>query len=126
MTGRQRVGVVLICLVLVMTAVVANLGTHLVAGTGQAAPIPGPPAVGDCITDPIEPSWSESRSQSDQPGTTPSTYGYLAMNVSSCTGNRFGEVVSVIANPAKLVVTSDGASSSTHGQQPGQLHCYRL
>ena len=112
-TERRSVALAVLASVLFIAVLAPRVTGRVVSGLPQATAVPGQPSIGDCITGPVEPSWSESFAQLSEPGTTATTYSYPMMNVKSCTGSRFGEVVSVIANPAKPVVIPDGASSST-------------
>lgn len=111
-TARRITAFVVLAAVLFIAVLTPRLTGRVIAGIPQAMPVAQQPAVGDCIADPIQPNWSEGRAQLDQPATSGSNYGYPAMNVGVCRSPRFGEVVSIIANPVKPVVTSDGTSQS--------------
>lgn len=110
--ARRSIAFAVLAGVFFIAALTPRFTGRVISGTPQATAITEQPAVGDCVTDPIEPSWSNHRAQFDQPGMSASTYRYPAMNVSQCSGSRFGEVVSIIANPVKPVVTSYGTSVS--------------
>jgi len=118
-THRQRVGLVVIGVAVVLVAVVAGLRPHLVAGAPQATPVPGPPTVGDCVLDPL---------LGPQPGTTvTATSGgtvpvYPAQQIRPCSRIRYGEIVSVIATPARTVVKDDGAGR--YLDDPNLDSCY--
>jgi len=112
MSSRHR-GVLLIGLVLLAAAVIPNLRSRTVAGTAQAVPVPGPPAVGDCVTDPIDPGWNNLGVRSVPAGTTVSTYTYPQVAISHCQVSRYGEITEVIANPTKPVVTTTGDGSGS-------------
>ena len=92
-------GVVVIAVVVVLVAVVAGVRPHLVAGSGQAAPVPGPPTVGDCVLDP--PPGLQPHIATVLAGTVPT---YPAQQIEPCNGARYGEVAAVIANPRPTVV----------------------
>lgn len=107
-THRQRVGLVVIGAALVLVAVVAGQQPHLVAGAGQAAPVPGPPAVGDCVVDSPPGSLLESASVAATSGGTVPTYP--AQQTRPCTGVRYGEISFVITAPQPSVVQGDDAN----------------
>jgi len=99
-----------------LMAVIANVRPHIVAGAAQAAPVPGPPAVGDCVLDPVPVSawvWSSSPLESTNITATTSAadMSYPRQQMQPCSGPRYGEVVAVIANPHAPVVAGDAANS---------------
>lgn len=80
----------------------AGLQPRRVAGTPQALSAPGPPTVGDCVSDPVNPAnWA----------TTPYVYPHLSFQ--ACGGLRFGEVVGVLADPAEPPATTGTAPSGS-------------
>lgn len=102
---RQRVGLVVIGAVLVLVAVVTGLRPHLVAGAGQAAPIPGPPVVGDCVLDPVFGPPMGTIVTATSGGAVPV---YPAQQIRPCGGARYGEIAALIAAPKPTVVKGDG------------------
>lgn len=116
--SSRRWGVLLIGLVLLAAAVIPNLSARAVAGTAQAAPVPGPPAVGDCVTDPIDPDWDNLGVRPATTGTTIRTSNYPQVGISHCQSNRYGEITALIANPTKPVVTKTGGGSSSSPDVP--------
>lgn len=87
---RQRLrGLLLVLVVAVAALVAAQLLHSPVAGSASRGPIPGPPAVGDCLLDPT------SIQQHFQ--VTDLTYPWL--RTGPCQGRRFGEVVAVLTKP---------------------------
>jgi len=98
---RQRVGLVVIGMALVLVAAVTGLRPNLVSGAGQAGPIPGPPVVGDCVLYPLPDSALVASTATASPGGTVPVYP--AQEIQPCTAARYGEIVSVIANPKPTV-----------------------
>ncbi len=117
---RQRVGLVVIGLAVVLVAVVAGLRPQVVTGAAQATPVPGPPGVGDCVVDPIP-----GRPQrldivtADSGGTVPV---YPAQQIRPCIGARYGEITAVIAAPKPTVVEGDDADGR-HLEDPNADSC---
>jgi len=105
---RQRVGLVVIGMALVLVAAVTGLRPNLVSGAGQAGPIPGPPVVGDCVLYPLPDSALVASTATASPGGTVPVYP--AQEIQPCTAARYGEIVSVIANPKPTVVKGDYAN----------------
>ncbi len=99
-------GLVVIGVAVTLVAVVAGLRPHLVPGAGRAAPVPGPPAVGDCVLDPLPGPPPGITVTATSGGTVPV---YPAQHIQRCSGIRYGEIVSVIAPPSRTVVKDDGA-----------------
>jgi len=123
---RRIAGLVLIGVVLLAAVVAPNMGVRNVPGTPEAAPVAGPPAVGDCVTDPVDPGWNLLEAQPGTPGVTVGTYAYPSLGMSPCGGRRYGEVVAVIPNPSKPVVTvtNDDNSNSSTVVDPNLDTCY--
>ena len=95
----------MISLVLVLVVVVNATRPHLITGAGQAAPIPDPPAVGDCVLDPVaDKSPMGTTITASSGGTVPV---YTAQQTKRCTGARYGEVTAVISTPKPAVVRGD-------------------
>lgn len=86
---------------LVLVAAVTGLRPNLVSGAGQAGPIPGPPVVGDCVLYPLPDSALVASTATASPGGTVPVYP--AQEIQPCTAARYGEIVSVIANPKPTV-----------------------
>lgn len=101
---RSAVGAVLLLFAAVLLVAVPALRPSKISGIAQAAPVPGPPVVGDCVTDPIPYSASEIGIPSPVPG----AFDYPSLTIGACEGPRFGEVVAVIAVPAAVTVSVDG------------------
>ena len=117
-THRRRVGLIVIGVAVVLVATVAVLRPHLVTGAAQAAPIPGPPAVGDCVLDPLPPAPVAAVSTASG-GTVPV---YPQQTVRPCSGARYGEITAVIAAP-KPTVLKNGAHSR-YLDDPNTDSCY--
>lgn len=106
----------------VLVAVITGLRPHLVAGAAQAAPVPGPPAVGDCVLDPLpDPALVRSAGVTATSGGTVPVYP--ALQIRPCTGIRYGEVTSLIAAPRPAVVKGDTADSR-YLEDPNLDSCY--
>lgn len=84
-------------------AVVPALGPRTVDGAAAAVPVDGPPAIGDCVSEPVElyPGYGN---------TTAAAYIYPQLAMAPCTDTRFAEVVMVIADPVQPQVTIEGSS----------------
>ena len=108
MTYRRSAGSVVLGVALVLVAVLTGVHPHVVSGAGRAAPVPGPPVVGDCVVDPLpaQPLISVDVTATSG-GTVPV---YPAQQIQPCTTARYGEIVSVIAHPAPTVVEGDDAN----------------
>ncbi len=119
MTRRQR-GLVVIGVAVVLVAVVAGLRPHLVTGAAQAAPVPGPPAVGDCVLDPVPgPPEDVNVNNTDYDGTVPV---YPAQRIRSCTAARYGEITAVIRAPKPTVFK--GEIGARYLDDPNQDICF--
>lgn len=111
---------------MLLAAVVApNVAGKTVAGTPQATPVPGRPAVGDCVSGLINPSWNQPAVPPVKPGVTVTSYAYPKLPIGPCGDSRTGEVVSVIGNPVKPVVTTttDGTGTSVQIDDSNQDAC---
>jgi len=102
---RRLVGVLLLAASVLAVVVVAALSPpRPIAGSPQAQPPPGPPTVGDCVPDPVNPnSWVISE------------YVYPQLRFERCDGLRYGEVVAVLANPARRPATTGSDTTGGHG-----------
>jgi hypothetical protein len=109
-SGRRLLAAVGLLAVLVAAVVVALAGKTY-TGTPVAAPPPPPPQVGDCVLDPITPPWVAAVEQGDA-----STYHYQAVTTGPCTGDRYGEVAGMIADPVAPVVTADSVEDANQGR----------
>ena len=110
--GRPRVtGILVLGAALVALAVLPNLSSRAISGAATQAPVPGPPAVGDCVIRRGTSPWSPLDTTSTVPGTR--SYAYPRLEISRCTGSRFGEVVKIIPHPVKpsITVSADGGIS---------------
>lgn len=105
---RYRGGLLVIGLVVILVAVTTGLRAHVVAGVGRSAPVPGPPAVGDCVLDPLVPGSPLELADvtATSGGTVPR---YPTQQIHSCTGTRYGEVVAVLPSPSPVLVKVDDA-----------------
>jgi hypothetical protein len=110
-TGRRAWGVALVVLsVLAVTAVAASRRTF--AGTATAAPVPPPPAIGDCLLgQPTGLGWDDSLGQG--PGSSPDDPPAGA-EIGPCAGLRFGEIVQL-----------DPAAGTVEGQLSRWSECDR-
>lgn len=109
---RRWSGLLIVVLVLLVVAVAPDLSTKIVAGTAVTGPVPGPPAIGDCLTQ--APS-NVSTENTGADGSVSMSYEHLVTK--PCSGSRFGEVVGVL--PAGLTMKGqshtnpDGSGWST-------------
>jgi len=116
---HRQLGLVVIGVAVVLVALVAGLRPHLVPGAGQAAPVPGPPAVGDCVLDPVPPRPPGVVITAASGGTVPV---YPAQQTRPCTGDRYGEITAVIAVPKPTLVKGDNANNF-HLDDPNEDGC---
>jgi hypothetical protein len=84
-------------------AVIVALAGKTYPGSPVAAPPPPPPQVGDCVLDPVVPPWEIMGRAAD----SEKDYSYPRLTTGPCTGSRYGEIASVIADPAKPVVSDN-------------------
>ncbi len=103
---RRGVGLGILGLVLLLVTVVANAHPALTAGTPQAVHVPGPPAVGDCVLDPLVVAIGSGLPATlDVGDMVPPVYPL--QQTRPCTGARYGEVVAVLAQPGRAVVRGE-------------------
>ncbi len=105
---RRRIGVALLGVAMLVVLVSVAVQPRRVAGTAQAMSAPGPPSVGDCVPDPVDPTtWP----------TNP--YVYPQLRFEACDQFRFGEVIAVLDDPAEpSVANQGGASGPVHDPNP--------
>ncbi len=108
---RRQLGVLFLAAAVLAVWVFAGLQPRRVAGSPRALSVPGPPTVGDCVPDPVNPAlW----------GTVP--YDYPQLQFEACDGFRYGEVVAVLANPAKPPA-STGNGNGVSVSDPNPTTC---
>ncbi len=107
--------------VMLLVAVVAGLRPHLVAGAAQSVPVPGPPAVGDCVLDPLPADSLDGNTTVTSGGTVPV---YPALQIRPCSGTRYAEVVAVLATPDPPVV--QGPAANPYLVDPNLGRCYSV
>lgn len=90
-------------------AIIPALRPSLIDGTAVAVPIPGVPAVGDCVTEPIP----YSSLFIGLHNATTDIVVYPSLTTEPCDGPRYGEVVAVIPVPAVTSVEVNGGIRST-------------
>lgn len=109
---RRQLGVLLLAAAVLTVVVFAGLNARRVVGSPRASQVvPRPPAVGDCVPDPVNPdSWNTGY------------YGYPRLRFEACDGFRFGEVVAVLANPGEPPATTASDASAPAGD-PNAITC---
>ena len=107
---RRPAGMLLIVAVTVAALAVAGATNRTRPGTPVAAPPPGPPGAGNCLTSPIT---GLDRTSVVPPGVT-STFG-------DCVGARFGEVVAVWTD--RLPPLFGAPDAGTPVQQASMTRC---
>lgn len=116
---RRSIGVMLIGLVLLAAIVVPKAGTQAVPGQARAAPIPGPPKVGDCVIDSVKSPWQGSGAGAHQ------TYANPSQRTEPCAGLRYGEVTSMIFDPTTPTVSRNFDGSISSITDLNMEKCYR-
>jgi hypothetical protein len=114
--GRRWGGLIIITLVLVVAIAVPAAGGKQISGTAQSAPIPGPPAVAECLEAP------ETDAAQQSPGAS-----YRPLTVGPCGKRVYGEVTAVIADrrsnrPQPDIQPPDDGSTVT--DDPNELPCF--
>lgn len=104
MTQRRWVGLIAVMLGLLAAVVVPLAAGQTVPGAAEAVPVPGPPAVGDCVGQRFDPAW-------DLVGGNSAQYRYPELDVGSCSEAHYGEVVQVIPRPTTPRVGVDSGGS---------------
>ena len=100
-------GLLLVLVVAITALVIAQVAHPPLPGRATRGPVPGPPAVGDCLLDPD----GLSQGQTAEPAAT-----YPWLRTGPCAGRRFGEVAAVLTDydlapapvPSKGGVGGDG------------------
>jgi hypothetical protein len=117
----RGLGLLIIAVVLAVAAEIPDVMTRNVPGIALAAPVEAAPAVGDCITDPIDPSWNDLGLQA---GAAP-TYIYPQVAAGRCQGRRYGEITAIIPDPTEPVVTAsnNGTNRSLNVADPNMDIC---
>lgn len=87
MVERRWSGLLIVFLVVLAAAILPTVGGKKTAGIARSAPIPGPPAVGDCL------QVREDNTDSWNSNTDPV---YPVQRFAACQAGRFGEVVAII------------------------------
>ncbi len=121
MSGRVW-GVLLLVVALAATAVGAGIRAHTVVGMARSVPPPGPPAVGDCLSEPAPSTtwgWQVDSNQSVEIHHP----DYPDGSFSRCAGGRWGEVVDVIADPSP--VTTHRSDTAFEVSDPTSERCTR-
>ena len=119
---RSRiVGLVLIVLVLSSFGLSAAGPPRAVSGDAVAVPVPGPPAVGECVPVPGTTPWNPEEVGIHQSGTD--QYVYPQLVIGPCVGVRYGEVAAVIADPSKPAVTVGADGTITELMDPNMDDC---
>ncbi|MTD12806.1 hypothetical protein GIS00_02455 [Nakamurella sp. YIM 132087] len=93
-----------------------------VQGVAAIAPLPGAPALGDCVTELLLPPNISVRDEGKPPV-------YETVVAEPCTGARMGEVVGVIDRPGPLVVREVIWNGEVQGESlddPNQENCATL
>ena len=91
--GLALVGLAALCLLAARAVVAAPI-----LGSPIPLPVPGPPTVGDCVMQPIDPTWNQTK---DPTTGEQKPYTYPQLPMQPCSGDKF-EVTSVITNPKPL------------------------
>lgn len=102
--------------VLLAVAVVSALTPHRLPGSPQAVPVPGPPALGDCVVAPVR----YADSAEPEPD---KDFAYPATETSKCSGSRYAEVIAVIAHPSKPKILRN-VDSSYAIEDDNRRQCY--
>lgn len=102
---------------LMVVLVARSNAKHLVSGSGEVAPVPGPPAVGECLLEKTDEAAGWGFGHPLYPG----------LELAPCAGPRWGEVVSVLpgALTAPTMVTTTDASGVEVSEVPNQGLCSR-
>lgn len=106
----RHVGLLLVVVVLLTVAVIPSIHPRTVAGIASAPPVPGPPAPGACVLEPIDPSWGDPSVARAASGGSTVHFAYPRFAIGPCQGLRYGEITTVTITPAEPVMSvgSDG------------------
>ncbi len=108
-------GLLLVLLVLLAAAVAPNVLGKRLPGAAAIGPIPGPPAVGDCL---LQPTHDDGWRIVDQKPV------YTSLELGPCDGSRYGEVAAVIAGGVDAgTVKSAGPGGDVSIVDPNQNAC---
>lgn len=117
---RRWVGLIVIGAGLLLVAVIANLHPALRAGVGQAASVPRPPAIGDCVLSPIaNPANGVPHQTTAHPA--PSGPVYPVYPTAPCAAGHFGEITAIIATPRPRV--EKGSADDRFTDDPNEDSC---
>lgn len=116
MTPR-RLGALVMAVTLLAVLITTGLRPHLVSGKAQSTPVPGPPTVGDCVTDPVH-----RPTVADGGAAGSLVQVYPQQKIGPCVGLRYGEVTGVISDPDAVVV--EGTASYQSISDPNINTCY--
>ena len=101
---RRWLGVLIVTVAVLAVLVSRGLQPRRLAGSPQAISPPGPPSVGDCVPDQVNPAtWPTGH------------YDYPHLQFHACDGFRFGEVVAVLTNPAEPSSTTESGPGGSVG-----------
>lgn len=108
-------GLLLVLAVLLAAAIMPNFVAKRLPGTAVIGPVPGAPAVGDCL---LEPTHDDGWRIADQKPV------YSALKLGPCAGKRYGEVVAVFSTGLRVgVVRSTDSGGDVSIVDPNELAC---
>ena len=98
--SRRLAGLLVLALVLLVAVLTPRIITsNNVSGMAELGTVAGPPTVGDCLVDAVDPA---EPAPAEQPA-------YPAVTTRLCSGHRFGEVISVISRSMiRPPISADG------------------
>ena len=122
--SRRGIGFALVGLVLLAALIAPVVAGRRIAGSAVATPLPGPPAIGDCLTQ-AQPSLADVQDLSGQFKAGPAgPLRYRSVALGPCIGPRYGEVVQVLAAPATIAASQDAGTGRTSLSDPNSFGCY--
>jgi hypothetical protein len=98
----RRLGGVLVLVLALVATLAGNARTKQLAGDPVRGPLPDPPAVGDCVLEPL------SQQVLNAFGSTQPARDYPTPRTAPCTGTRYGEIVAVLAAGLDYVAPATG------------------